>query len=175
MGSGPGWSLSSWAPGCPPTHRLFSPTGPTAPWSPAHLPATVCYRHCTRSRLEQPLPVRGLDWDKLCCSMPSAQAGLWQGGSPGACVCVLCVQVCASCWDLGPCVSLLDGPCHAWGAHPWGRSSKAALPLNSLPFEGALLVCASHSGPCWLCHPTPPTFSSHLGCPKAGELPSLPL
>lgn len=57
---------------------------------------------------------------------------------------------------------------------PLGRGLQAALPLNSLPSEGTLLICASGLSPWWLSHllPSLPARScaaQSLGscCPRA--------
>lgn len=151
------------------------------PWSPAPLPATVCCRRCTRSRCEASVP-------------PSPQPGpvTWEGtrmkdsSQPEAgrlfVACVLSVPECVSVWCVCRCalpvrvgvfnVSLLDWPWSHWrGAGP-PKGLQAALPLNSLPSEGALLIRASSPRPWWLSSPALPSLPC-WAAPKPGQLLSV--
>lgn len=58
------------------------------------------------------------------------------------------VWVCASCLDCGFSSPCRTGPCPSERVGAQGKGLKAALLLNSPPFEGTLLICASDSGGC---------------------------
>lgn len=87
----------------PPTEPSF-PAGPTAPWSPAPSPATVCCRRCTRSRSRCRASSPRLSARTSDLGMDSDE-GLWPEAERGFVACVVSVpQACVWVWCTCQCV-----------------------------------------------------------------------